>query len=243
MQTRKYGRTYHFPFSAGVSSDDKILYEWQQLFDKEVVMLEKLDGENACIKSSGVYARSHAAPTRHAWAGHLWETWGRIGSDLGNLEVFGENLYAVHSIEYERLTHYFQVFAMRDGDTWLDWQTVLELANLLDLPTAPVLEWRTFELSEIQLIIQKRLNAGSVYGGACEGVIFRCANSFSEQDFKYNVLKYVRADHVQTDIHWTRNWRRALLWHEKLAIAQSANQLAGTRTNTLGGSDATLSAG
>jgi hypothetical protein len=30
-----------------------------------LVMTEKLDGQNNCFKESGVYARSHAAPTVH----------------------------------------------------------------------------------------------------------------------------------------------------------------------------------
>ena len=32
-------------------------------------------------------------------------------------------------------------------------------------------------------------------------------------EFARNVFKYVRKEHVKTDEHWTRNWKRArLIW-------------------------------
>ena len=37
----------------------------------------------------------------------------------------------------------------------------------------------------------------------------RNANMFHNDDFAKNVLKWVRKGHVQTDSHWTRNWRKA----------------------------------
>ncbi|WP_224994474.1 RNA ligase family protein [Cesiribacter sp. SM1] len=34
------------------------------------------------------------------------------------LEIFSENLYAVHSIEYQKLQVHFYVFATRPGVVW-----------------------------------------------------------------------------------------------------------------------------
>jgi hypothetical protein len=51
----------------------------------------------------------------------------------------------------------------------------------------------------------------SALGGIREGFVVRTEASFMEDDFGQNVLKYVRANHVQTDEHWTRNWRKAQL--------------------------------
>ena len=56
---------------------------------------------------------------------------------------------------------------------------------------------------------------GSRLGGECEGFVFRNAGNFHVDDFAKNVLKYVRKNHVKTDEHWTRNWKRAKLWFEK----------------------------
>ena len=64
----KYNRTYHLPFSPGTTNDDRINYDWQGILDHELVITEKLDGENTCLKTSGVYARSHGAVNQNPWA-------------------------------------------------------------------------------------------------------------------------------------------------------------------------------
>lgn len=215
MQTQKYGRTYHFPFSEGATSDDKILQDWENILSHQLVMTEKLDGENTCLKSSGVYARSHGAPTRNPWAGNMWSIWERVHKDLGDLEIFGENLYGIHSIEYEQLPYFFFVFAIRDGERWLSWEEVLFYAELLELATVPVLEIGNFEAVQVKQLITDRMPKGSVFGGECEGFVFRNYEEFLVDDFKNNVLKYVRSNHVKTNEHWTRNWQKAKLWYQQ----------------------------
>lgn len=215
MRTDKYGRTYHLPFSEGVSNDDKILRDWQGLLEQQIVITEKLDGENSCLKSTGAFARSHSTPTRNPWAKNMWTIWNRIKGDLGNIEIFGENLYGIHSIEYNQLSYHFYVFAVREGEHWLSWDEVLFYAELFELPTVPVFEIGQFSEREIKELIAQRMEEGSAFRGACEGVVIRNANNFSTIDFKFNVLKYVRKNHVQTNEHWTRNWKRAALWYEK----------------------------
>jgi hypothetical protein len=215
MQSQKYGRTYHLPFSEGVTSDDKILWEWEDLLENPIVITEKLDGENTCLKSTGVYARSHTAPTRNPWAGNMWEIWNRVQHDLGDLEVFGENLYGIHSIEYEQLSYHFYVFAIRVEEEWLSWEEVVFYAEALGLATAPVLEMGVFSVENIRNLIATRMKEGSVFGGACEGVVLCQTSAFQSIDFKEKVLKYVRKNHVKTNEHWTKNWKRATLWYEK----------------------------
>ena len=65
MISEKYGRTYHYPFSPGTTSDDRINHTyWEDIQRiKTLVHTEKLDGENNCLSQWGVFARSHAAPT------------------------------------------------------------------------------------------------------------------------------------------------------------------------------------
>lgn len=48
---RKYGRTWHYPFSPGTTSDDRINADyWQDLQAiAQLVHTEKLDGENNCL--------------------------------------------------------------------------------------------------------------------------------------------------------------------------------------------------
>ncbi|HSH66322.1 MAG TPA: hypothetical protein VLB84_11115 [Bacteroidia bacterium] len=47
-----------------------------------------------------------------------------------------------------------------------------------------------------------------------EGIVSRYKNEYTVSDFQKNVFKYVRKEHVKTDEHWTRNWKRAPLKFE-----------------------------
>lgn len=209
--SEKYPRTFHFPFSEGAVIDDRIQADWQPVLQQELVITEKLDGENTCIKSTGVYARSHGAVNRNPWARPIWDIRERIGNSLGDLHVFGENLYAVHSIAYTQLTHYFYVFAIRDGDTWLSWDEVADYAQILELPLVPVIRRGYFTETELKTIIAQQQQNGSLLGGISEGVVCRVAGAFPDAAFSESVLKYVRKNHVQTDEHWIRNWKKAVL--------------------------------
>ncbi|SUC26617.1 Uncharacterised protein [Providencia rustigianii] len=57
MQSRKYGRTYHYPFSPGTTSDDRINSDWWAHIQniEQLVHTEKLDGENNCLSRYGVF--------------------------------------------------------------------------------------------------------------------------------------------------------------------------------------------
>ena len=58
-----------------------------------------------------------------------------------HIALFGENMTAIHSIEYGHLASHLYLFAAWDtcAQAWLSWQEVAELAELCSLPIAPVL--------------------------------------------------------------------------------------------------------
>jgi hypothetical protein len=222
----KYGRTYHYPFSPGTTSDDRINADyWSDISAiNKLVHTEKIDGENNCLSRHGVFARSHAAPTVSPWSQHIREYWQRIRNDLGDLEIFGENLYAIHSIEYTRIEEYFFVFGIRLHERWLSWEETKFYAGILDLPTVPELkifdtpkDRYSFE-SEVMDIVKSESKFGSLdtmTGAPCsiEGIVTRDIGEYTVSEFAHHVFKYVRKGHVKTDEHWTRNWKRAkLLW-------------------------------
>jgi hypothetical protein len=227
--SRKYGRTYHYPFSPGTTSDDRINHDyWQHISKHETIIhTEKLDGENNCLSRYGVFARSHAAPTTSAWTRVIKERWDLIKNDLGDLEIFGENLYATHSIEYRKLDHHYYVFAVRVHNTWLSWEEVKFYSAMFDFPTVPELqtvvptEEKSLQHEVLQLASESSVfqSFDVITGTACqrEGIVTRNADAFAVEDFERNVFKYVRKGHVKTDEHWTRNWRRAKLYWEYLA--------------------------
>ncbi|MGB0524734.1 MAG: RNA ligase family protein [Flammeovirgaceae bacterium] len=224
--SRKYGRTYHYPFSPGATSDDRINHNyWADMQSiKQLVHTEKLDGENTCLNKYGVFARSHAAPTQHPWANYLKEKWAMIKYDLGNLEIFGENIYAIHSIQYQSIEAHFYVFGIRELDRWLSWEETKFYAALLDFHMVPELAFssptqpNTLQKEVIQLSQQ-----ASYFGSidtftkepcTMEGLVSRTIADFSIHDFKQHVFKYVRKGHVKTAQHWSRNWKRAPLHWE-----------------------------
>jgi len=222
--SQKYGRTYHYPFSPGTTSDDRIQHDYWECLQTipNLIHTEKLDGENNCLSKHGVFARSHAAPTTSPWTASLRQFWQLIKHDLGDLEVFLENLYAIHSIDYHNLDHHFFVFAVRENERWLSWEETKFYAAMLNLPTVPELQMVapgadriTFENNILALVkgsgnLQPH-DVVTKLPTTMEGLVSRNANGFATADFSNNVFKYVRKGHVKTDQHWTNNWKRATL--------------------------------
>lgn len=231
--SQKYGRTYHYPFSQGTTSDDRINHNYWQHFSKisTLIHTEKLDGENNCLSRYGVFARSHAAPTTSPWTRTLRQQWELLKNDLGNLEIFGENLYAIHSIEYQSIESHFFVFGIRLHDYWLSWEETAFYAQFFGFPTVPVLE--TIEMPKNQQIFEQNVHLHvskpSAWGSVdtqthqyctMEGIVTRNKEEYPTSDFSNNVCKYVRKGHVKTDEHWTRNWKRAnLVWERSKNVA------------------------
>lgn len=215
----KYPRTYHLPYSPGATKDDKKLVgDWFKYYNgKNIVITSKLDGENTAMTANDIYARSHGAPTRSPWTRNLWDPsdglyWKIKGLIGPNEIVYGENLYGEHSIHYDKLTAYWHMFAANDGINWYSWNDVEMLASLLDVPTVPVLwEGKISSEQELKTLVDYYVAQPSVYGETREGVVIRIANEFPVDEFSHYVCKWVRPNHVTTDEHWTRNWKKAEL--------------------------------
>jgi len=219
----KYPRTYHLPFSLGLQNDDKMVKEgWEKYIigeKNEIVITEKLDGENVAISKYGAFSRSHAASTLHPWTKNIWEQNGiyeQVKTWLDeDVMIYAENLYGIHSIEYNKLSSYIFMFALREREIWKSWDDVLEMSNILELPTVPILyKGKVSSSNELENIINEIMKGKSEYGDTIEGVVVRNINEFHYNDFSKYVVKYVRKNHVQTDEHWKKNWKRAKLIYE-----------------------------
>jgi len=210
-----YPQTPHFPFSPGVNPDDLKLADGSALAAMEVVITEKLDGGNCCIKGGQVYARTHAQPATHASFSVVKQLASELDPDaVEGLEIFGENMYAVHSIEYSNLTSFFYVFAVRRGGDWLAWDEVTSLAERLSLPTVPlVFRGRFAGPQELQANLERWAQEPSALSAdsSPEGFVVRCPGPMAGGSFGDCIAKYVRASHIQTDAAWKRTWRRAHL--------------------------------
>ncbi|MER5928842.1 RNA ligase family protein [Streptomyces sp. NPDC002054] len=190
-----YPRTPHLPWSPGASSDDVRSAGLAGLAGREVVVTEKLDGENTTLYADGLHARSLDSghhPSR-AWVKGLH---GRIGAGIPpGWRVCGENLYARHSLAYEDLDSWFYGFSVWD-DTGrcLDWDSTVRFLRRLGVPVPRVL-WRG--VFDERALRRLRLNTTRR-----EGYVVRTVEGFGQAEFGARVAKWVRAGHVVTDTHW-----------------------------------------
>lgn len=208
----KYNRTYHLPWSPGATSDDKVSKSIDNLIGIDIIITEKLDGENCGMINDGIYARSHATFTTSAWSREVRQIHDiKVRGQLDdNVYLFGENMEGVHSIEYSNLKSYFYLFGVRDNNIWIPWQSVEEYAYLLDLELVPVLfKGKVNSEKELKDLVNDLVSKPSDLGGEREGIVVRNAGLFHNDDFADNVMKWVRANHVTTDEHWTRNWKKS----------------------------------
>jgi hypothetical protein len=204
----KYPKTFHFRWSPGTDSSDRFAYDISKLIGAPIVITEKLDGSNTCFTNKDVFGRSHVAPTQNTWDSKVRELHSVLKSSISeDLYIFGEAMSAVHSIEYTNLTSHFYMFGARYKGVWSSWDEVEDYAFLLDLPTVPVL-FKGIVNSEKELreLTEELVKQESVLGGSREGIVCRVQREFNDEEFGTCVAKIVRANHVQTDSHWTKNW-------------------------------------
>ena len=218
---KKYPRTYHLSFSPELHSDDKTIskvYENEILRCKHVILF-KMDGGNCCIKPNiGVFARSHSTPTMHPTFDYIKNIHYYAKLHLLNpkYNYFGENMYGIHSIEYPELTDYFYVFNILDTETneFLSWDEVEEECKRVGYNIVPYYDedsGRTSEEleEEFGLVFGANKEFFKPFGTYPEGFVVRKSGRFKAEDFSKSVTKYVRQGHVQTDDHWSKNWKAA----------------------------------
>lgn len=216
----KYPRTFHLPYSLGLTNDDKKAVGWQEnIIGKRIVITEKLDGQNSSMTINGVFARSHATPSTFGWDKNLLEHGGTYDQVKMWLDedtiIYGENLYGIHSIEYNKLPAYYFIFALRIDDNFMGWESVETYSELIEVPTVPVLFKGIVDSEkELEELIYSLMKQPSKFGDTIEGVVVRNYLKFKYSDFDKNVVKYVRENHVQTDEHWRKNWKKATLIYE-----------------------------
>lgn len=193
----KYPRTLHFPFSDGITSDDKVLETTSHFNNREIVVTEKMDGENSTVYRDYYHARSLSSEHKwyHSWLLGYVKTFQYLIPE--NYRICGEYLFARHSIKYENLKSYFQVFSVWNENICLSWDETESFCNQLGLETVPVLYRGLYDEDKIKEIAKEVVSKGG------EGIVVRLSSSFKYEDFPLSIAKYVRKNHVQTDKHWS----------------------------------------
>lgn len=193
----KYPRTYHLPWSPGVTKDDRMMEPG--LFEgKDVVVTIKMDGENTTMYQDCIHARSlEYCP--HPSRDRVKAYWAEKSYNIPEgWRVCGENLFAKHSIHYQNLSHYFQMFSIWDGrNNCKSWEETKEWAQLLGLHLVPVLYEGPYDEEKIRSLYAQYKSEDE-----CEGYVIRVQEEFSYNQFRSCVGKFVRANHVQTHSFW-----------------------------------------
>lgn len=201
----KYPRTFHLPWSPGLTSDDRKMdpETTRLLLERDIVLSLKMDGECTTMYRDGIHARSldsEAHPSR-TWVRGLHAT---IAKDIPDgWRLCGENLYATHSIHYEHLRSFFLLFSVWDGLRCLSWSDTCQYAEMLGLATVPTIAVENRSPESLASLGERFARDGHD-GDPCEGYVIRTADEFAYGAFHKNVGKYVRSHHVQTAEHWLR---------------------------------------
>jgi hypothetical protein len=191
----KYPKTPHLPWSPNLQNDDRRIESLESLLGQEVIVTEKMDGENTNMYNDHIHARSPMPLVSHPSRNRIKELHDRIKRDIPHgWRICGENCYAKHSIHYENLPGYFLVFGIWNKEICLSWDDTIEWCQLLNLPTVPVLWTGTFTEKQI-----KQFDTNNAH---TEGYVVRVARSFTFNEFPKVCAKYVRTNHVQTSKHW-----------------------------------------
>lgn len=240
-----YPRTPHLPWSPGAASDDVRIADLAALTGSEVVVTEKLDGENTTLYADGLHARSLDS------AHHPSRTWvkalqARIGPRVpAGWRICGENMFARHSIPYEDLASHFYGFSVWDGGHCLDWDRTVDFLRDLGIPTPPVL-WR----GVFDARAEKTLRALRTDTRRQEGYVVRPAEGFPAAAFGRRVAKWVRPGHVATDTHWMHTGvvanglgPAAALWAVRSGAPVDPEALAAATSAGPGDAAAALAAG
>jgi hypothetical protein len=203
----KYPRTFHLSFSPGLNRDDRMMQNEDVFVGQEVMICEKLDGENTTLYPDYMHARSINSdnhPSR-AWVKNLWA---QKGYNIpAGWRVCGENMFAKHAIHYTKekgnaLDTYFYMFSIWDErNVCLSWKDTEEWAYLLGFTLVPVLYKGIWDMKVIE-----DLNKFMVaHPDTIEGYVVRLSREYHYSEFKNVCGKYVRKGHVDNNHgHWAQ---------------------------------------
>jgi len=207
MPTReyiKYPSTPYLPFSESIGNP---ITNIKLLLGMPLLVTIKMDGSNACITKDKIAARNGQYADHTSFDLLKTEHIYKRSTIPENLQVFGEWLYAKHSIHYKdnlSLSSRFQIFNIYDVNLrcFLGWDEVKDIAKCIDYPTVPIVAENISIENEWEFTSTLSRMARKVIESGHEGIVIRPMIPFHYGHFEICTGKYVRANHVQTDNHW-----------------------------------------
>lgn len=194
----KYPRTFHLPWSPGIHDDDRVIPSMASFEGEEVIVTEKMDGENTTCYNDWIHARAVDGRS-HPSQDRAKALWAEFAHDIPqDWRVNCENVYAKHSVAYDSLRSFLLGFAVwNERNVCLSWDETMEWFELLGITPVPVLYRGIYDEKVIRSLYDENKD-----WERSEGLVLRVARSFDFGEFHKCVAKYVRSDHVQTNKHW-----------------------------------------
>lgn len=204
----RHPRTYRLPFSPKVMigdlGDDRMMPSIDAFEGKRVIVTVKMDGSQATAYNDYLHGRTIDFKSNVTW--HWLQNFHqKFAYEIPDgYRVSLENLWGgvTQAIQYRRLQTYVCAFMMWDDQNYcMSWDESVEWFRLFSevlkeagdqrgLPHVPVLYDGMWDEDLIKHFYRPTYN-----GDPMEGFVVRIADRFHYKDFRYNVGKYVRAEH------------------------------------------------
>lgn len=181
---RKYEKTYriivpqvNLPGKLSLSKD-----EANSLLNGEVIVEEKLDGANTGIirhkqgfslqKRGSLVGQSEHAQFQyfHNWSSY--QNYDKLMNLPNGFIVYGELMYACHTVYYDELPDYFLVFDIINTkkERWMDRDERDDFCNQYKLHQVPLINKGYFHLDELYGMIPDKSNFGNE---PAEGIVIK----------------------------------------------------------------------
>ena len=199
-QLFSYPRTPHLPMSPGATSDDKHASPETIAYLKsgiELVTTIKMDGGNVSLYPDYFHARSLDSGT-HSWDTLAKQIWSRVRFDIpAGWRISCESMLARRSIAYDGLLSPLYIIGVWDEtNALLSFDETQEWAELFGLPTVEPI-YRGTSYKEATTVWAKNFNPDT-----SEGFVVRDAGKIRYEDFAKRTAKFVRANHITTNVDW-----------------------------------------
>lgn len=150
----KYPRTQHIEGSRLQAGDEDLSQvPFEEFLGRHIVIEEKIDGANTAVSFDGegnllLQSRGHYLTGGYREKHYnLFKQWAGVHKDAlfealsSRYVMYGEWMYAKHSIYYDALPHYFMEFDIldRETDRFLDTASRREITKTLPVCSVPVL--------------------------------------------------------------------------------------------------------
>ena len=159
----KYPRTQHIEGSRLQAGDEDLSQlPFEAFLGRHIVIEEKIDGANSAVSFDGegnllLQSRGHYLTGGYREKHYnLFKQWAGVHKDAlfralsSRYVMYGEWMYAKHSIYYDALPHYFMEFDIldRETDRFLDTASRREITKNLPVCSVPVLGEGIFKKKE-----------------------------------------------------------------------------------------------